>query len=561
MEVMVIIVLLLLFVAIPLFTLYCLAWALVSGLEAWALSRKFKGEQAHILRFLALNLCEPAITFTLFICLFAFGNLARDVTLWAVLVTLSMLALLVPGTVGFLHPLYRKVRLQLFGLGAVRWFPIFLTLQFQPYSILTSLLWVWALWYTAQWGTRQKQILARPPGSARAVNAPAPGMPVQPRVPTQSLNSRPGSGRTRTGTAPMRAARTASVPQAVPITTMASPQQAGGSNAPGSITAAPAASSNMIGGLLLPCPVCHAPTARYASECRDCGLVFVSRVPAALRELPAYEVLRPLGSGGMSSVYLARKRQSNGLCVIKSLASVDGIADPHWRSEAARCLRKEAELLQQLDHPNIVRVLNTVATRQGDFLVLEYVPGPTLEERLTRPDGRGGLLRGSAMPPQEALRYGVSIAGVLDYLARLPEPVVHHDIKPANLIVRPDDNRLILVDFGSAVLLPSSTPQTIRLDTYGTPGYAAPEQYQGTASPKSDVYALAATLYHLLTDDDPTGHPLAFPAMTQLPPDVAAVLQAALVRDAAARPDARTLRHWLQSIAYRWQTPGSIRSS
>jgi serine/threonine protein kinase len=136
---------------------------------------------------------------------------------------------------------------------------------------------------------------------------------------------------------------------------------------------------------------------------------------------------------------------------------------------------------------------------------------------------------------------------VLEYLARLPQPLIHHDIKPANLIVRPDDGQLVLVDFGSAVL-PESRSGSVRLDSYGTPGYAAPEQYNGSSSPASDIYGLGATLYHLLTDDDPCEHPLSFPRLDTLPPAVADALRPTLERDPAARPDARRFRAALQRL-------------
>jgi serine/threonine protein kinase len=290
------------------------------------------------------------------------------------------------------------------------------------------------------------------------------------------------------------------------------------------------------------CPVCDTPNDGTDTACGECGLVFASRVPTALQALPDYQVLRPLGDGGMSSVYLARKRYGDQLCVLKTLATVDSTSDTHWRAEAARCLRQEANMLRQLDHPNIARMLSWYSGKQADLLVLEYVPGLTLEQRLTRSDGRGGTLPGAALPPAEALTYGVSMADVLEYLEQQEPPVVHHDIKPANLIVRPADGRLMLVDFGSALLLPDASSDTVKLDSYGTPGYAAPEQYQGHSSPASDVYSLGATLYHLLTDDDPTAHPLAFPALANLPPQIADVLRPALEREPQQRPTARQLR-------------------
>jgi serine/threonine protein kinase len=114
---------------------------------------------------------------------------------------------------------------------------------------------------------------------------------------------------------------------------------------------------------------------------------------------------------------------------------------------------------------------------------------------------------------------------------------VHCDIKPGNLIAPENGTPAVLVDFGSAIILDSDTrtPEN-RPERYGTPGYAAPEQYQHQATGQSDVYGLAATLYHLLTGDDPTKHPLAFPALWRIPTDLTAILTPALERDPTLRP-------------------------
>jgi serine/threonine-protein kinase len=267
-----------------------------------------------------------------------------------------------------------------------------------------------------------------------------------------------------------------------------------------------------------------------------------------LQSLADYYVLRPLGSGGMSSVYLARQHDTEHLCVIKTLASVEKLTDPQWHTEAARCLRQEAALLHQLDHPHIARVWEWVGNEQGGLLVLDYVPGLTLEQRLTRTDAQGNVLPGTPLPVDEVLRHGCTVAAILEYLARLPQPLVHHDIKPGNLILRDADGVLVLVDFGGAVLVPDSAAGTVRMESYGTPGYAAPEQYRGASSPQSDIYGLGATLYHLLTDDDPTSHPLEFPKLALLPTGVRTVLEPTLAHEPAARPNAQTLRIALQML-------------
>src|SRR6266568_1348078 len=141
------------------------------------------------------------------------------------------------------------------------------------------------------------------------------------------------------------------------------------------------------------------------------------------------------------------------------------------------------------------------------------------------------------MAEREAFTYASQVLDILDYLEQQSPPIVHRDIKPANIIIGAKDKRARLVDFGiarSAVAAPGSKrKQTTAL---GTPGYAPPEQYQGNADARSDLYALAATLHHILTNRDPRNHPPFTypPARTlnpQLSPEIERVLTKALNND------------------------------
>jgi eukaryotic-like serine/threonine-protein kinase len=276
-----------------------------------------------------------------------------------------------------------------------------------------------------------------------------------------------------------------------------------------------------------PCPVCRSTTGLNEAACSTCGLVFVSRIPQTLQNLSRYKIVRPLGDGGMSSVYLARVGQTDTLCVIKTLVSVDGNNDDAWRAQAARCLEQEANLLSQIEHPRIARLLDRIATPL-EALVLEYIPGPTLADRIAQ-----------QRPTQkEAINWAIQTAEVLVELAALPEPLLHLDIKPANLILPPNRPGPVLVDFGGAMTARQLEQSTTTEGLFGTPGYAAPEQYRGLASPQSDVYGLAATLYFALTNDDPADHPLNFPLLPTLPQELADLLRQALAHEPADRPSA-----------------------
>lgn len=504
----------------PFFALYCYGFAV--GWKAFQNSRGQGGEYAWTLRFLAVNLCEPLVTFVWLVAL-AFAAIRfpflssmlpnimpssvwvrySEIIVFTAPIPVMSILLLPAFGLRFSNQLYRNICKQTLLLGLARWGIVILTwvLLLTKAAIMDLVLipaGIWLLWRCIHWGKNHvDSTLLLSPGPAIAqYPAATTGTNAQPLVPP--------------------------IPSPQPI----------------ALDLGPA----------LPCPLCMSTTHLNADDCPSCGLVFVSRVPVMLHSIPGYTVLRPLGVGGMSSVYLAQ-HASDTLCVLKTLASVDTGMDDAWRQEATSCLQREAILLRQLDHPNIARVLDWIAGDRCDLLVLEYIAGPTLEQRLSRFSPDGTLIAGAPLPPGEALAYGSKLAEVLCYLASLPQPVIHCDIKPANLILPPDDVAPVLVDFGGAVLMQPSIPQTVRLSHYGTPGYAAPEQYHGDSSPSSDIYGLGATLYHLLTDDDPSAHPLHFPALTSLPVDIGAVLAPALERDPTARPDARAFGEGLRALA------------
>ncbi len=147
------------------------------------------------------------------------------------------------------------------------------------------------------------------------------------------------------------------------------------------------------------------------------------------------------------------------------------------------------------------------------------------------------------------LAYGCGVAEVLCYLTALPQPLAHCDLKPANLILPPGARAPVLVDFGGAArrarwATGHSTPRR-----YGTPGYAAPEQYQGHMSPKSDIYGLAATLYHLLTGDDPSCTRHISQRWRGCRSAILAVLMPALDPDPAQRPSAEQFSAGLRVLS------------
>jgi serine/threonine protein kinase/ABC-type branched-subunit amino acid transport system substrate-binding protein len=211
-----------------------------------------------------------------------------------------------------------------------------------------------------------------------------------------------------------------------------------------------------------------------------------------------YVVEKVLGQGGMGAAMLVKDtRVSNKLVVIKELISDS--TDPQQRQADVNNFKREVDTLVQIDHPLVPTVTDSFQEHSRYFMVQEYVAGENLEdhmERIKRP-----------MPEREALTYASQVLDILDYLSQLKPPIVHRDIKPANIIIGAKDKRAHLVDFGIARADEAKNAKRKQTAALGTPGYAPPEQYQGNADSRADIYALAATLHHLLTNRDPREYP------------------------------------------------------
>jgi serine/threonine protein kinase/ABC-type branched-subunit amino acid transport system substrate-binding protein len=211
-----------------------------------------------------------------------------------------------------------------------------------------------------------------------------------------------------------------------------------------------------------------------------------------------YVVEKILGQGGMGAAVLAKDtRVSNKRVVIKELVSDN--ADPTQRQDDVRNFEREVETLANLDHPLIPTVTDSFQEGTHYFMVQEYAPGENLEDHMAH-------LK-QPMPEEEALLYTSQVLDILDYLSQQKPPVIHRDIKPANIIISSRDKRARLVDFGIARADVAKNAQRKQTSALGTPGYAPPEQYQGNADARSDLYALAATLHHLVTNRDPRDYP------------------------------------------------------
>ena len=277
----------------------------------------------------------------------------------------------------------------------------------------------------------------------------------------------------------------------------------------------------------------------------------------------AYRILQPLGAGGMGALYLAADTGAfDRTCVVKELLDYYDPTDAEEARKAQERFETEARLLAQLSHPGIPRIYSYFTEAGRHYIVMEYIEGETLLQAVTHTDPEGREVPARTMPAEEVVRHAIRICRVLEYLAGQSTPVIHNDIKPANLIVDRTSGEVRLVDFGTAQMRTPWAAQA-RLcrggppwppSVFGTQGYAAPEQFEGKSEPRSDVFALAATAYHLLTDDDPADHPFQFPQLDTLPPALSDTLARALRPKVRRRSTAVELRHALEA----WLIPEDV---
>lgn len=267
-----------------------------------------------------------------------------------------------------------------------------------------------------------------------------------------------------------------------------------------------------------------------------------------------YTIIGFIGAGGMGAVYLADDNRLEGRqCAIKEIRLQSNLSDQVGQT-VRRQFRQEASTLARLDHPGLPKVSDYFSIDERDYLVMDFVPGDNLLEIVNEARRNNCFL-----PLAKVIGWIDQICDTLTYLHSRQPPVLHRDIKPANVKLTPE-GRLKLVDFGLVKPFDPDDPSTLTgLQGAGSLPYAPLEQYVdhlGHTDARSDLYALGATMYHLLTGNVPASAQERFIVPESLPPppeinhEIPAGLAAVVLTAMAPHPKDRpvSIAAWQQML-------------
>jgi len=249
-----------------------------------------------------------------------------------------------------------------------------------------------------------------------------------------------------------------------------------------------------------------------------------------------YEIVRRIGGGGMGAVYLAKDRNlGDAARAVKEM--IESNIDDAQHEKAIADFKRESLLLTELEHPSIPTVYDYFYDDASErfYLVMKFIPGSDLSSRLRHaPGGR--------IDEPTVTEWGIQVADVLEYLHTRPQPIIYRDLKPANLMIDSNNNRIMLIDFGIARWV---NKKEKGVTAVGTMGYAPPELFSGQADARVDIYSLGATMFHLLTGSDPQDNPLLIfdftknPRPRQINPALSSEIERLLIRAVEYKPEHR----------------------
>ena len=223
-----------------------------------------------------------------------------------------------------------------------------------------------------------------------------------------------------------------------------------------------------------------------------------------------YKIMGLIKSGGMGALYRASDMRLDCICAVKELLPFYGKKEE--QEEAKKWFKREAAILAKLDHPNLPKVSDYFISNNRYYIVMDFIEGDNLKTIVDKEE--------TGLATEKVIKWSKDILKILDYLHTQNPPVIYRDIKPSNIMIH-RDGRAILIDFGIARVIEkdSTTEKTI----IGTEGYSPVEQYRGKVEARSDIYALGATMHHLLTGLPPV--PFKFEPLREIRPEISPKLE------------------------------------
>lgn len=238
-----------------------------------------------------------------------------------------------------------------------------------------------------------------------------------------------------------------------------------------------------------------------------------------------YRILRVVGKGGMSVVYQAVNEKANKIWAIKEVRK-DGVQN---YEVVKQNLIVETELLKRFNHPNLPSIIDVIDGDGTFLIVMDYIEGNSLSKALES---------SGAQNQEDVIEWSKQLCDVLGYLHSRKPPIIYRDMKPANVMLKPDGN-ISLIDFGTAREFKSSSVEDTTC--LGTQGYAAPEQYggHGQTDARTDIYCLGATMYHLVTGHNPSTPPYEMYPIRQWNPMLSSGLEEIILKCTQRNPEDR----------------------
>ena len=229
-----------------------------------------------------------------------------------------------------------------------------------------------------------------------------------------------------------------------------------------------------------------------------------------------YKILNKVGQGGMSVVYLAMNERANKQWAVKEVRK-DGVLD---FESVKQGLVAETDILKKLSHKHLPSIIDVIDTEDSFIIIMDYVEGNSLDK---------ALRQFGAQAQEDVIEWSKQLCDVLGYLHTRTPAIIYRDMKPANVMLKPDGS-VSLIDFGTAREHKASKVEDTTC--LGTRGYAAPEQYggMGQTDARTDIYCLGATIYHLVTGLNPSEPPYEMYPITQINPSLSTGLEKIILK-------------------------------